>query len=78
MQLTYTAEEWFRGALAQAKIELFPITVEIAARSVELTPIHKEPFDRLIIATALEYGAKLASVDSLFSKYPELKNILMQ
>ena len=40
-------------------------------------PIHKDPFDRLIIATALEYGAKLASVDSLFSKYPELENYLM-
>jgi PIN domain nuclease of toxin-antitoxin system len=77
LQLTCTAEEWFQGALAPAKIELFPITVEIAARSVELTPIHEDPFDRLIIATALEYGAKLASVDSLFSKYPELENILM-
>jgi PIN domain nuclease of toxin-antitoxin system len=31
----------------------------------------------LIIATALEYEAKLASVDSLFSKYPELENYLM-
>jgi PIN domain nuclease of toxin-antitoxin system len=37
----------------------------------------KDPFDRLIIATALEYGAKLASVDSLFSKYPELESHLM-
>jgi len=33
--------------------------------------------DHLIIATALEYGAKLASIDSLFSKYPELENLLM-
>ena len=37
----------------------------------------KDPFNRLIIATVLEYDAKLASVDSLFSKYPELENRLM-
>jgi len=77
LELTCTAEEWFQGALALAKIELFPITTSIAALSVELTPIHKDPFDRIIIATALKYGAKLASVDTLFSKYPELENILM-
>ena len=60
-----------------AKIELFPLTPAITVRAVNLYPIHKDPFDRLIIATALEYGAKLASVDSLFSKYPELESYLM-
>ncbi|MEI6063576.1 MAG: hypothetical protein WCQ26_03205 [Pseudanabaena sp. ELA748] len=45
--------------------------------NINLSPNHKDPFDRLIIATALEYGVKLASVDSLFSKYPELESYLM-
>jgi hypothetical protein len=31
----------------------------------------------VIIATALEYKAKLASIDSLFPQYPELKDYLM-
>jgi PIN domain nuclease of toxin-antitoxin system len=59
-------------------IELFPMTEVIAARAVELSPIHKDPFDRLIIATALVYEAKLASVDSLFDRYPELDAYLMK
>jgi PIN domain nuclease of toxin-antitoxin system len=42
-----------------------------------ISPIHRDPFDRLIIATALEYGAKLASVDGLFAQYPELDTCLM-
>ncbi|WP_190316121.1 hypothetical protein [Pseudanabaena sp. UWO310] len=33
----------------------------ITVRAVNLSPIHKDPFDRLIIATALEYDAKIAS-----------------
>jgi PIN domain nuclease of toxin-antitoxin system len=34
--------------------------------------------NRLIIATALEYGAKLASVDSFFARYPELEAHLLK
>jgi len=77
LELTRSSREWFSRALAPAKIELLPLTTEIAVRAVNLSPIHKDPFDRLIIATALECEAKLASVDSVFSKYPELENYLM-
>lgn len=73
-----TPQEWFRKALAPAGIELFPLTETIATRAVELSPIHKDPFDRLIIATAIEYKAKLASVDVLFPLYPELENYLLK
>jgi PIN domain nuclease of toxin-antitoxin system len=70
-------QDWLTDSLAPAGIELLPLTPAITVRAVNLSPIHKDPFDRLIIATALEYEAKLASVDSLFSKYPELENYLM-
>ena len=77
LELTCTSEEWFSKALTPAKIELLPLTPAISIRAVNLSPVHRDPFDRLIIATAVEYGAKLASVDSLFPKYPELENHLM-
>jgi PIN domain nuclease of toxin-antitoxin system len=70
-------QDWLTDSLAPAGIELLPLTPEITVRAINLSTIHKDPFDRLIIATALEYEAKLASVDSLFSKYPELENHLM-
>ena len=70
-------QEWLTDSLIPAGIELLPLTPEITVRVVNLSPIHKDPFDRLIIATALEYEAKLASVDNLFSKYPELEDHLM-
>jgi PIN domain nuclease of toxin-antitoxin system len=76
--MSSTPHEWFCKALAPAGIELFPLTEAIAACAVELSPVHKDPFDRLIIATALEYGAQLASVDSLFSQYSELDACLMK
>jgi PIN domain nuclease of toxin-antitoxin system len=78
IQLPSTPQSWFDGALASAGIELFPLTDTIATRAVALSPIHRDSFDRLIIATALEYEAKLASVDSFFSQYPELDAYLMK
>jgi PIN domain nuclease of toxin-antitoxin system len=77
LELADTPQEWIQRALTPVKIELFPITPEMTIRAVNLSPIHKDPFDRIIIATALEYQAKLASIDTLFSKYSELKNYLM-
>jgi len=78
IELPCTANQWFQEALQPADITLFPLTPEIACRAVDLSPIHKDPFDRLIIATTLEYKAKLASIDGLFSQYPELGNHLMK
>jgi PIN domain nuclease of toxin-antitoxin system len=78
IELPSTAQEWFQESLTNVGIELFPITEVVAVRAVELSPIHKDPFDRLIIATALVYGAKLASVDSVFPRYPELDLCLMK
>jgi PIN domain nuclease of toxin-antitoxin system len=78
LELPYAASEWFQDALAPAGITVFPLTPEIACHAVELSPVHKDPFDRLIIATALEYGAKLASVDRSFAQYSELENFLLK
>ena len=57
---------------------MFPLTAEVTCRAVSLSPVHRDPFDRMIIATALSYGAKLASVDRLFLQYPELADCLMR
>jgi PIN domain nuclease of toxin-antitoxin system len=78
LELDCGADEWFEKALFPASIELFPLTTAIAIRSVTLSPIHKDPFDRLIMATALEYNAKLDSVDGLFFQYSELADFLLE
>ncbi|MBE9176624.1 type II toxin-antitoxin system VapC family toxin, partial [Synechocystis salina LEGE 06155] len=75
--LSKTVSEWFESALESAGIELLPINEIVANCAVELSPIHRDPFDRLIIATALTYNAQLASVDGKFAVYPELSKILL-
>jgi PIN domain nuclease of toxin-antitoxin system len=78
LELPCAPSEWFQDALEPAGIMLLPITPEIACRATDLSPIHRDPFDRLIMATALAYEARLASVDRLFPKYPEIQHLLMR
>lgn len=73
-----SVDRWLEDALEPTGITLFPLTAEIAYQAVSLSPVHKDPFDRLIIATALVYKAKLASIDGLFSQYSELNTQLMR
>jgi len=77
LELPCSPGDWFTQALEPAGIELLPITPGIATRAVGLTEIHRDPFDRMIIATALENDARLASVDGVFANYPELAERLI-
>jgi PIN domain nuclease of toxin-antitoxin system len=77
LELPCAVDDWLQDALEPSGITLLPITAEIAYKAVKLSPVHKDPFDRLIIATTLIYQAKLASVDGLFSQYSELDAYLM-
>jgi PIN domain nuclease of toxin-antitoxin system len=66
---------WLEKALSNKKIRLLPITVGIAVRVAGL-PMHGDPADRLIAATAIEYNCPLATVDGLLLKMPLLKTIV--
>ncbi len=77
VDLEMPANEWLQHALAPSGVRCLPIHCEIAALSVRLSPIHKDPADRLIIATAVCEGARLASKDRLFPLYPELNGRLV-
>lgn len=47
-----------------------PITGAHAVAVEGLPPIHKDPFDRILIAQALTEGITLLTVDPLVAKYP--------
>jgi PIN domain nuclease of toxin-antitoxin system len=57
-----------RSLLDNAYVEL-PITSEHAARVGLLPPIHKDPFDRLLIAQAAAEGVTLLTVDATMAEY---------
>lgn len=58
-----------RGLLDNAYIEL-PITSEHAVFIDSLPPIHKDPFDRILVAQAMVEGITLLTADALVAQYP--------
>jgi PIN domain nuclease of toxin-antitoxin system len=58
-----------RGLLDNGYTEL-PVTSEHAAATSDLPQIHKDPFDRLLVAQAIVEGILLLTVDPLVAKYP--------
>jgi len=77
LELPLPTTEWLVEATVKSNIVSLPITCEIAQLSVLLTDIHRDPADRIIIATAISHNAKLASIDSVFPSYVELQNRLV-
>ena len=77
IELPLPPSEWFTEALERSRVDLLPLTPAIASRAVVLTERHRDPFDRIIIATAVELDAQLASLDGEFREYPELVGRLL-
>ncbi|HZM06024.1 MAG TPA: type II toxin-antitoxin system VapC family toxin [Candidatus Saccharimonadales bacterium] len=63
---------WFRKGLNQHQAQCEPITLEIAHSAEVLPPIHGDPADRFILATAEVIGARILSPDTLMPKYSGL------
>ena len=58
-----------RGLMDNGYREL-PITSEHAVMIESLPPIHKDPFDRILVAQAISEGITLLTADSTVARYP--------
>ncbi len=71
LTLPIAPEAWFERALeAHALIEI-PVSGRIAVRSTALPPLHGDPCDRIIIATAQIHSLRIVTPDHLIASYPE-------
>jgi PIN domain nuclease of toxin-antitoxin system len=55
--------------LSRNRIEVLPITLDHVLRLESLSPHHRDPFDRLLIAQSMEQGWPIISADPMFKKY---------
>ena len=78
VEINVPLDEWFALALAEANVICLPVTGEIARLAAALPEHHKDPQDRIIIATAILHRANIISADRNFHEYAELKDLLIQ
>ncbi len=69
LQLPAPPREWLHEVLAHHRIEVIGLDLEICIKATELPPIHKDPCDRFIIATALENNMPVVTADPRFATY---------
>ena len=59
----------YSGLLTGGYVEM-PVSARHALAVEDLPDIHKDPFDRMLIAQAVVEGMKIVTTDELVAKYP--------
>lgn len=76
LRLTMDVAAWLAQAESLPFLNFVPIDNHIALKSVQLVgPLHQDPADRIIIATALTLGATLLTKDKKILAYPHVKTM---
>ncbi len=69
LKLPNVPEIWFPDRLRRAGFKLLPIELQHTLRVHNLPPIHKDPFDRLLISQADVENLTIVTEDPNFAKY---------
>ena len=77
IELEMPAEKWIDIGLSETRMTCLPIDQQIAVLAANLPDHHRDPADRIIIATAITHSASLISFDEQFRNYDELKGLLL-
>ena len=72
LRLPRDPEAWFDAAIVFHGLKEVPVSGRIAALSTQLPPLHKDPADRMIIATAQVQGMTILTPDPLIRDYPDV------
>ncbi len=75
LKLPLPLPDWFDAALQRADIQCLPVTPRLLHASTVLPDIHKDPADRIIIATAQAQDARLVTADETIQTYPDLTTV---
>lgn len=75
--LEIPVQAWIAQATENAGIVCLPVSCKIAKLAAELPEHHKDPQDRIIIATAISNTSQIISADNQFAEYEEIKNLLI-
>lgn len=63
-------------AAREAGFQELPVHAEAAARVADLPMLHRDPFDRLLVAQALTEPARLITADPVLLSYSELVTLI--
>jgi PIN domain nuclease of toxin-antitoxin system len=76
LELTMNVEDWVARSESLPFLEFVPLDNRIAIHSTRLPgPLHADPADRIIVATARTLGATLITKDDKLQRYPHVETL---
>jgi PIN domain nuclease of toxin-antitoxin system len=76
LSFSLPVEDWIMQALAYPGIQLLGLTPRIAVESVQLPgAFHRDPADRIIVATARVRHCPLVTMDAQIRNYPHVQTM---
>lgn len=76
VDLSMDVSAWLAVVGEIETVRFVPVDNEIAVKSTELPgEFHKDPADRIIVATARKFAAPLVSADEKIRAYPHIRTI---
>ena len=69
LELPTPPYEWFNVVVEHHDLQVLPLDLETCIHSTRLPPIHRDPCDRMIIATAQTHKIPVVSADPVFKHY---------
>ncbi len=76
LKLTHPVEEWIAVALQLPSVAALPLTPEFAVESTRLpAPMHADPADQIIVATARIFQAPLLTADQRLIDYQHVPTL---
>ena len=77
LPLPLPPEAWLEEVYSRKGVTVLPVTHAICCASATLPLVHRDPMDRVIIATANQYGGScpILTSDTQIGKYPSVKTI---
>ena len=75
LELKHPPMRWVPLAIKHHHLQTLALDLPVALRAAALPPLHNDPFDRLLIATAQEHHLTLFTPDPKIRAYPDLKTL---
>lgn len=67
--------DWFHTLCDRYHLTILPIATETLCAAAALPPIHRDPFDRVLIATARHRHLTILTADRIIPTYPDVQTL---
>ena len=75
LRLSCPVRDWFAEALSRYHLEEIALSSGLLCEAADLPPIHRDPFDRVLVAMALEQNLAIITSDRIIPGYPGVRVI---